>query len=102
MAPGMKDRLDSRNDIGGGGPDGSAAAPVTARLGSAGRGPEILVGLIAVFVALALIKPWGLAGGGPRPTPRATPAAVAAASTDPLAALRHHCQEPSGWRIYAV
>ena len=78
-------------------PDG---APATVRLASAGRGPGLIVGLIAVFVAIALIKPWSFGGGSTRPIPRPTPAA-AAPSADPLAALRLHCQEPDGWRVYS-
>jgi hypothetical protein len=90
-----------------GGPDRDASerpagAPVTVRLSSAGRGPAIAVGLIAVFVAVALIKPWALGGAAaPRPTPRLTAAPTAVPSVDPLAALRVHCQEPAGWRIYS-
>jgi hypothetical protein len=92
---------------GGGEPDGDvvdrpAGAPVTVRLSSAGRGPGTVVGLIAIFVAVALIKPWAFGGAAaPRPTPRMTAAPTAAPSVDPLAALRVHCQEPAGWRIYS-
>ncbi|HEY8845578.1 MAG TPA: hypothetical protein VIM24_02870 [Candidatus Limnocylindrales bacterium] len=82
--------------------DRPAGAPVTVRLSSAGRGPGIAVGLIAIFVAVALIKPWAFGDAAvPRPTPRLTAAPTAVPSVDPLAALRVHCQEPAGWRIYS-
>ena len=73
---------------------------ISARLEPKGRGPEIVAVLIAIFVALALVKPWGSGPGAPRPTAHVTVAPVAAPSIDPLAALRHHCEEPVGWRVY--
>jgi hypothetical protein len=84
-------------------PDGHAGTPVTVRLGSGGRGPETVAILIAVFVALALVKPWAWGGnaGSPRPTPRVPAATANVPSADPLADLRAHCQEPNGWRIYS-
>lgn len=80
--------------------DGPDGAPVTVRLASAGRGPGVIVGLVAVFLALALIKPWTFGGGSARPIPRPTAPVAAAPSADPLEALRLHCQEPDGWRVY--
>lgn len=79
----------------------SAAAPPTIRLASPGRGPGIATALIAIFVALALVKPWAGPPGAPRPTPHVTAPPVAAPSIDPLAELRRNCQEPMGWRIYS-
>lgn len=74
---------------------------VSARLESQGRGPEIVAVLIAIFVAVALVKPWGNGTSGEaRPTPRVSIAPVAAASADPLAQLRRNCEEPVGWRVY--
>lgn len=82
--------------------EGRAGTPVTVRLGSGGRGPSTVAVLIAVFVALALVKPWSWGdGGAPRPTPRVPAAPVSVPSADPLAALRAHCQEPIGWRMYS-
>ncbi len=80
-----------------------AAAPVTVRLAPAGRGTGVLAGLIAVFLAIALVKPWGDGDGarGPRPTPRVTAAPTVAPTADPLAALRRNCQDPPGWRVYS-
>jgi hypothetical protein len=78
------------------------AASVTVRLSPAGRAPVVLAGVIAIFVFLALVKPWGFVGGSPpRPAIRTTPAPTVQASADPLGALRHHCQEPLGWRVYS-
>jgi hypothetical protein len=83
------------------GEDRPTEAPTTIRLASPGRGPGIATVLIAIFVALALVKPWAAGPGAPRPTPRATVVPVVAPSVDPLAELRRHCQEPVGWRIYS-
>jgi len=80
--------------------DGSDGAPVTVRIASAGRGPGVIVGLVAVFLAIALIKPWNFGGGPTRPTPHPTVPPAAAPSADPVEALRLHCQEPDGWRVY--
>jgi hypothetical protein len=81
--------------------DRPADTPATIRLASRGRGPGIATILIAVFVSLALVKPWAGPPGAPRPTPRVTAAPTAAPSVDPLAELRRNCQEPMGWRIYS-
>jgi hypothetical protein len=96
----MNDRPAGRGD-----PDHDAAhrpagVPVTTRLGGSGRGAGIVATLIAIFVGLALLKPWPGAGS-PRPTPQASVAPRAIATADPLAALRRHCEEPTGWRIYS-
>jgi hypothetical protein len=91
------DGREPENDV----EDRSDDAPVTVRLASAGRGPGVIVGLVAVFLAIALIKPWTFGGVSTRPTPRPTAPAAPAPSADPLAALRLHCQEPDGWRVYS-
>jgi hypothetical protein len=62
----------------------------------------LLTALIVTFLAIALVKPW--VGGALAPAPPfPTPAAAASPSIgpDPLAALREHCQEPLGWRVYS-
>jgi hypothetical protein len=81
--------------------DRPIGAPIPVRLASRGRGPGIVTVLIAVFVALALVKPWAGSPGSPRPTPRTTAVPVEAPSADPEAELRRHCQEPIGWRLYS-
>lgn len=80
-------------------PDARGIA-ITTRLGGSSRGAGIAGALIAIFVVVALVKPWPDAGV-PRPTPRVVVAPVALATPDPLAELRHHCQEPPDWRIYS-
>jgi hypothetical protein len=67
----------------------------------------------AVFLALAVLKPWGAipgfdAGGSPgtgaggpagqssAPSPSPLPSAE-----DPVADLERHCPQPSGWRVFA-
>ena len=97
----MIDRAGGPVEPGRDAPQRPAEPPVTVRLGSPGRGPGVAAALITVFVALALIKPWDGGPGAPRQTPRITAVPVEAPSIDPLAELRHHCQEPVGWRIYS-
>ena len=95
----MNDRRQDRN-----GTERDAAEPrgvaITTRLGGGNRGAGIVGALIAIFVVVALVKPWP-DGGVPRATPRVVVAPVALATADPLAELRHHCQEPPDWRIYS-
>jgi len=73
-----------------------------------GRTPVVLVAVVAVVVALALIKPWGpvrepvqpaLTPSG-RPTPAAPP--TAAPTPDSYADLVVICGSPSGWRAATV
>jgi hypothetical protein len=76
-------------------------ATPTIRLAGGGHGPSIVVAVVAVFLAIAWIKPWPSAApraavvpaGPTRPPPEPT--------TDPLSDLKYHCQEPPGWRVYA-
>jgi hypothetical protein len=96
----MNDRPQGRTGTERDAPDQPIGVAITTRLGGRGRGPGIAAGLIAIFVAVALLKPWPDAGV-PRPTPRVIVAPVAVATLDPLAELRHHCQEPPDWRIYS-
>jgi hypothetical protein len=70
------------------------------RIGGPDRGPALIVIAIAVFVAVALIKPWPDAAG-PRATfGPATAPPTAVPSVDPLAAIRLDCQDPPSWRIF--
>ena len=67
----------------------------------AGRRTTVLAVAIAVFVAVAIVKPWpsGTAPGfSLRP---GTPPPTEAPSADPLAAIRLDCQDPPGWRIFS-
>lgn len=80
------------------------ATRMTGRLGSAGRGPGWLAAILIGFVALAIVKPWGPAdpaGRAPDTGTRPARPTDAPAPVDPLAALRAHCQEPLGWRVYS-
>jgi hypothetical protein len=71
-----------------------------ARIGGPDRGPGLLVAAIAIFVVVAVIKPWP-GGGAARPTaPPGTPPPTARPSADPLALIRTDCQDPPGWRIF--
>jgi len=97
----MTNRRDRPSDPGRDGEGRPTETKVSARLESRGRGPEIVAVLIAIFVGIALVKPWGNGTSGePRPTPRVSIAPVAAPSVDPLAQLRRNCEEPVGWRVY--
>jgi hypothetical protein len=75
-------------------------APTT-RLAGRDRGPGAIVVAIALFFAIAWIKPWPapLIPLAPLPAPPTQPPPTPTA--DPLASLKHHCQEPPGWRVYA-
>jgi hypothetical protein len=82
------------------GDDRPIGAPITVRLSSGGRGTVVLAALIATFLAVAVVKPWG-GVRAPRPLPMPTAAPTVAPSIDPLASLRRNCDEPPGWRIYS-
>ncbi|MEO5940460.1 MAG: hypothetical protein ABIZ72_05820 [Candidatus Limnocylindrales bacterium] len=79
----------------------------TVRIVGRDRWSVALTALIAVFLGGALLKPWvgpGVAPGPPAETPssaRATTGLGPSIAPDPLAALREHCQEPIGWRVYS-
>ena len=70
------------------------------QLGSPGRSPFALASLIAVFLVVAIVKPWPAASEPPiqpvqpRPTPTIGP------TGDPLALVHRECQDPPGWRTY--
>jgi len=88
-------------------PDGAEPPPtVTVRIARRGRQTGWLFTIIAVFIVIAVAKPWA---GGPRPprplvqgsfvlptpTPAAFPGPPAAAE-----ALQLQCGEPLGWRVF--
>ena len=88
-------------------PDGPEPPPTaTVRLARRGRQTGWLIAVLAVFVVIAVAKPWA---GGPRP-PRplvqgsfALPTATPAAFPGPPAAaeaLQLQCGEPLGWRVF--
>ncbi|MEA2607620.1 MAG: hypothetical protein QOI00_2377 [Chloroflexota bacterium] len=97
-------------DSGGSGsswPAGTEPPPTaTVRIARHGRQTGWLAALLAVFIAIAMAKPWA---GGPQPPgplvqgpfvlPTATPAAVPG---PPAAAeaLQLQCGEPLGWRVF--
>lgn len=62
----------------------------------------MLTVLIVTFLGIALVKPWVGAVLAPAPPlPTVAPTALPSLGPDPLAALREHCQEPLGWRVYS-
>ena len=83
------------------------ASTATVRIVGRDRWPVALTTLIAVFLGGALLKPWVGEVLAPAPMVEAPAAADAATGAppsigpDPLAALREHCQEPIGWRVYS-
>ena len=82
----------------------SGRPTATVRIGGRDPWPLWIGGLIAIFLGLAVAKPWVV--GGPAGFPAATPSAAnvtvaPSLGPDPLAALREHCQEPLGWRVYS-
>ena len=86
----------------------SGAAVRTVRIGRRDRRPAALAAVLVAFVGLAVAKPWQTpASTGPElPTAAAaSPGApgAGAATLEPadLAALRHDCQDPNGWRVYS-
>ncbi|MBA2720568.1 MAG: hypothetical protein H0U52_15205, partial [Chloroflexi bacterium] len=81
-------------------PDRRAPTP-TIRLAGRGRGPGAVVALVAIFLAMAWIKPWPTAAPAAPRVPAGPTARPAQPTADPLSSLRYHCQEPSGWRVYA-
>ncbi len=99
-----RDRDTGRNDGSGDGDlderAGGAGPATTIRLAGRGHGPSALIGAIALFLALAWIKPWPVAAPGPT-VGTAAPTATPTSTPDPLSNLKYHCQEPSGWRVYA-
>ena len=85
-------------------PDESAEAgpgPATIRLAGRGNGPSVVVAVVAVFLAVAWIKPWPAAAPRAAIVPAGPTRPPAEPTPDPLADLKYHCQEPSGWRVYA-
>ncbi|HEY7131477.1 MAG TPA: hypothetical protein VH440_04455 [Candidatus Limnocylindrales bacterium] len=77
------------------------AASTLVRIGGPDRGPGLIVVAIAVFVVIALVKPWPVpSAGGPTFGP-ATPPPTTQPTVDPLAAIRLDCQDPPSWRIFS-
>jgi len=96
----------------------TSGSPQLTRIADPGRGPGVALAAAAVFLVLAILKPWTAipgfeAGGSPRAgaggpnpeqamgsgaapqRPSASPAADAASD------LERHCPQPSGWRVFA-
>jgi hypothetical protein len=94
-----------------------AGSPQLTRIAGPGRGPGLAVAAAAVFLALAILKPWGAIpgfdasgapdeaggrGGRPAPVPGASQSLPSPSpSEDPRADLERHCPQPSGWRVFA-
>lgn len=79
---------------------GRAGPATTMRLAGRGHGPSAVVAVIGLFLAVAWIKPWPVAAPAP-PRGAAAPTIAPTSTPDPLSNLKYHCQEPSGWRVYA-
>lgn len=75
----------------------------TVRIAAGDRGPVVLALLITGFLAIAIAKPWveQIAANRPVANPTADPTATPAPTADRMAALRVHCQDPLGWRVYS-
>jgi hypothetical protein len=103
----MIERQPDPHGLGSARPDGPEPPPTaTIRIARRGRQTGWLVALLAMFIVIAVAKPWA---GGPRP-PRplvqgsfALPTATTAAIPGPPAAaeaLQLQCGEPLGWRVF--
>ena len=83
--------------------DGPALRATGAIRGKTNESIALVAG-VTLFLALAIVKPWGAGSPGPAPTarPEATRRVIAVApATDGLADLRSHCDEPFAWRVYS-
>jgi hypothetical protein len=80
--------------------DRRGPAPTT-RLAGRDRGPGAILAAIVLFFAIAWIKPWPAPPIPLAPLPAPPTAAPPTPTADPLSDLKHHCQEPPGWRVYA-
>ncbi len=93
-----------------------SGSPQLTRIAGPGRGPGVALAAAAVFLVLAILKPWtaipgfeaggspGTGAGGPNPD-QATGSGAApqrpSASADAVSDLERHCPQPSGWRVFA-
>ena len=88
-------------------PDGTEPPPTTTvRIARRGRQTGLVAAVLAVFVIVAVAKPWA---GGPRPPrplvqgsfalPAATPALIPG-SPAAAEALQLQCGSPLGWRVF--
>ena len=83
-----------------GGAGGAASGLV--RIGGHDRGPGLIFAAVAIFLAVALLKPWPAeTGRAPDAAPQPRPVPTERPSVDPLDAVRLDCQEPLGWRTYS-
>ncbi|HYU49065.1 MAG TPA: hypothetical protein VEO91_03920 [Candidatus Limnocylindria bacterium] len=91
--------------------DSSGPSQLT-RIAGPGRGPGVALAAAAVFLVLAILKPWGAIPGfettgsrgvGGRGQAAASDGAAPSPSPtqDPLVDLERHCPQPSGWRVFA-
>lgn len=82
-------------------PGETRTATPTIRLAGRGHGPSVVVAVVAVFLAVAWVKPWPAAAPRAAIVPVGPTRPPAEPTPDPLSDLKYHCQEPSGWRVYA-
>lgn len=82
-------------------PERPPHAPTTlVRIAGGDRRPGLIVAIVAIFLAVALIKPWPAAAPRP-PADVRTPPPTEQPTADPLAAIREDCQDPPSWRVYS-
>jgi hypothetical protein len=94
-----------------------SGSPQLTRIADPGRGPGVALAAAAVFLVLAILKPWtaipgfdaggsqGTGAGGPNPEQAtrsgAAPRSTASVAAEALSDLERHCPQPAGWRVFA-
>jgi len=95
-----------------------SGSPQLTRIADPGRGPGVALAAAAVFLVLAILKPWtaipgfeaggspGTGAGGPNPeqgtgSGAAPQRSSASPAADMASDLERHCPQPAGWRVFA-
>ena len=104
LTPVELDRARATENASGNGAGDRFVSP-TLRIAGPERRLLLPVVLVGIFIAAAVVKPWGPPvplAVAPDPTPVVEVVATAlAAATPDETDLRRHCQEPLGWRVYS-